>query len=139
MAGSFRILAHTADTGIAVTADTLSELFEWAARGMFELMYDTRSPTPQQELDIAVEATSVDELLVDLLSELLYRCETADVMPCSFTAGEAEPTLVRMTVGVAPNDPTLLHGPPIKAVTYHDLLVAPSPDGGWAARVIFDV
>jgi SHS2 domain-containing protein len=32
-----------------------------------------------------------------------------------------------------------LHGPPVKAVTYHALVVAQTPDGRWLARVVFDV
>ncbi len=76
--------------------------------------------------------------MVDLLAELLYLSEAEDVVACRFRATEASPTQVRLEVGLVALRPDMLQGPPIKAVTYHDLEVAPSADG-WTARVLFDV
>ena len=81
MAGSYRILAHTADTGLEVEADTLGSLFEWAGRGMFELMFDLGGVDAARSIEVRVESSQVDELLVDVLSELLYVAESADVVP----------------------------------------------------------
>ena len=139
MSGSFEVLSHTADTGIAVEAATLPELLAWAARGMFSLMYDLEATSPEATVEVAVASAGLDELLVDLLAELLYRSEADDVIPCRFDVVTASPTEVRMSVGVAPMEPAALHGPPIKAVTYHDLAVEQSADGRWSARVVFDV
>lgn len=139
MAGSYRILAHTADTGLEVEADTLGSLFEWAGRGMFELMFDLGGVDAARSIEVRVESSQVDELLVDVLSELLYVAESADVVPCRFVATEATATHVALAVGVVPVETAVLIGPPIKAVTYHDLSVERRSDGTWMAHVVFDV
>ncbi len=140
MAGSFTILSHTADTGIAVVADTLHELFEAAALGMFSLMYDVEHLEPTTSLDLAVEADGVDELLVDVLAELLYWSEADDVIPCSFDVREVTANRATLRARVAPMRPDALIGPPIKAVTYHGLTVEEALNGkSWRATVVFDV
>lgn len=138
MAGRYEVLSHTADTAIAVEADSFGEVCAWAARGMFATMYslDRRAGEHRQ---IDVVSTARDELLVDLLSELLYVAETADVLPVWFDTMEADEHHVVMRVGTVPAATVVLEGPPIKAVTYHDLAVHHRPDGTWAAHVVFDV
>jgi SHS2 domain-containing protein len=138
MGGSFTVLSHTADTGIDVTADSFGELLEWAATGMFSLMYDIRSLEAERSLVVAAQTVARDELLVDILSDLLFVSYSQDVIPCRFQAREATATDARLLVGVTPLDPDLLEGPPIKAVTYHDLAVTQDA-AGWTARVFFDV
>lgn len=139
MAGAFVLLSHTADTGIAVTADSLRELFEWAAVGMFSTMFDLAMCIPERHVTVAATGTRTDELLVDVLADLLYLSEAEDVVPCSFQVDEIWPNEVDLSAGVAPLRPNLLIGPPIKAVTYHDLDVSKKEDGTWTARVVFDV
>jgi len=139
MGGSFTVLSHTADTGIDVRADSLGELLEWAARGMFSLVYPIGGLTAERSVIVEGASPVAAELLVDLLSDMLYISEAHDVAPCDFQTREATPTAARMMVGVAPLDGLALHGPPIKAVTYHDLAVAKEADGTWVARVVFDV
>ncbi len=139
MSGSYTVLSHTADTGIAVEADSFDEVLEWAARGMFELMYDVGTASPGREVTVDVTAATREDLLVDVLSELLYRSEAEDVVPCRFTVVAADGTHVRMAAVVTPMRHELLHGPPVKAVTYHGLAVGERDDGRWHARVVFDV
>ncbi len=139
MSGSFTVLAHTADTAIEVSADSLAELFEWAAVGMFSLMYDLDSLAPAHQVDVVVAASDVAELLVDLLAELLYVSEANDLVPCTFHVEALTPVEARIRVGATPMEAAALEGPPIKAVTYHDLSVTELPDGRWSARVVFDV
>jgi SHS2 domain-containing protein len=139
MACSHEVLSHTADTGIAVEADSLAELFACSAEGMFGLMYDIGGLTPDRHDEFVVEATGAPDLMVDLLAELLYRSEADDVVPCTFVVPEASETRVRIRTGVVSLRHELLIGPPIKAVTYHDLAVAGGRDGRWRARLVFDV
>jgi len=139
MAGSYVVLAHTADTGVAAEADTLAELFEWIAVGVFSLTYALDGLVPERTLELAVEAVSLDELLVDVLSELLYWSEADDLVPCSFDVRQVSATSVRLAAGVVTATDELLVGPPVKAVTYHDLVVDQNPRGHWRAQVILDV
>ena len=91
-----------------------------------------------RSIQLPTAASQTDELLVDLLSELLYVTESEDVVACTFVAQGATSTSVELTVGVVPSSQAALHGPPIKAVTYHDLEVE-RMDEEWRAKVIFDV
>jgi SHS2 domain-containing protein len=139
MAAWYRVMSHTADTGIEVSADTWVELLECAATGMCSLMYDPGAGDETRILPIEVPAAEPESLLVDLLSELLYVSEVHDVAPIAFSVRTASPTLVEMDVTAVPAGEESLIGPPIKAVTYHDLEVRRLDDGSWRATVVFDV
>jgi len=133
----YEIIDHTADTGIETRGDTLAEAIGNAAFAMFDLMYDLSSIPAVTSVTFEVAAVSPPELLVDVLSDLLLRSETADLVFTEFRVLESG---MRATVDAAAASMRglELRGPPIKAVTYHDLECAPTDDG-WKVRVIFDV
>ncbi len=138
MSSRYEVLAHTADTGIAVTGATLAEVFENAAYGMFDLMFDLDALEASDR--VAVEATgdTAEELLVDWLSSLLFEAEAGELVLCSFSVEELGEGRTRGTAAGRSSAGVVLRGPPIKAVTYHDLLIEEKP-AGWRAQVIFDV
>lgn len=132
------VLAHTADTGIEATAPTLEELLVELAAGMFGLVAEIRPCRPSAWVEASVTSASLEDLAVDVLSELLATAEIEDLVLCRFEITIGEPWSASLRAGgvpVASVDPT---GPPIKAVTYHDLVVEERA-GGWFARVYFDV
>ncbi len=136
----YRILDHTADTGIEAEADSLSELLEALAYGMFDLTWDmeaiARRPATGS-VEFTVSSPAADELTVDLLSELLYRSEAGSTAIRAVSV-DATPTGAKVTAETCSVSDVELCGPPIKAVTYHDLRVERA-DGSWRGRVIFDV
>lgn len=133
----FRILSHTADTGIEATAQSFTDLVVELARGMFGIVATPPPGTPTRSVAIEVEAPSVGDLVVDVLSELLYVSETEDVLLYQFRV-EGSAGGVTVEAGGVPLSQVEQTGPPIKAVTYHDLIVEERP-GGWYSRVYFDV
>lgn len=132
------MLDHTADTGIIAYGVTPHELFENAAWGMFDLMFDLDGLDPMRDVPVIAGGESLEELLVNWLSELLYHSESLDLALCYFTVDRLEEGGVQGSAGGVPAPAFELRGPPIKAVTYHDLAVVENPDSWWA-RVIFDV
>lgn len=133
----YTALSHTADTGIEATASSFTGLIGELARGMFEIMGSV-SQCAGPTIETTVEAGSREDLVVDVLSELLYRSEIEDLHFCDFGVEQAGDGPVRIRVrGVDPTTVTI-SGPPIKAVTYHDLMVL-EVDGDWRGRVFFDV
>jgi SHS2 domain-containing protein len=104
---------------------------------MFDLMYDLSSIPAETSVTFDVAASSPPELLIDVLSELLLHSETDDVVLVEFRVIEGG---MRATVDAAgaSMEGIELRGPPIKAVTYHELRCEPVGDG-WEVRVIFDV
>ncbi len=138
MARRYEVLPHTADTGIIAYGATVEELFEHAAYGMFDLMFDLAALHPARDVPVTAAGDTAEELLVDWLSVLLFEAETEDLALCSFTVDRLEEGGLQGAAGGAPLGEVELRGPPIKAVTYHQLAVVEIPQG-WSARVIFDV
>lgn len=140
---SYTILDHTADTGVEAAADTLAQLTAHLATGMFELMARIEPCPADQAVEMEVSAGSDEDLVFEALSELLYQSETEDLLFCGFDvmandAGANEERSMRITArGVLSTDVEMT-GPPIKAVTYHDMRVTKTDDG-WYGRVYFDV
>lgn len=134
-----RVLDHTADTGIEAEAESLSRLVEELATAMFGLVAPVSPEAARHWVEVSVSSSSVEDLVVDILSELLYRSEVDGVTFGAFratvpTAGLSA-TVEAGGVPTGESDPT---GPPIKAVTYHDLAIR-ALDDGWYGRVYLDV
>src|SRR5512143_2192223 len=68
----FRILNHTADIGLVVNGRDLKTLFENAGHAFFHLLTDLRKVRPRVERKVEVGAESLERMMVDWLSELLY-------------------------------------------------------------------
>lgn len=134
----YEILAHTADTGIVAYGSTLEEVFANAAFGMFGLTFGPPAAPVAEERHIEAEGQGFDELLVAWLSEILAIAEIEGLVFTSFRVAEMGQGRVVGTASGSPVEGVELAGPPVKAVTYHDLEVVETSTG-WRARVIFDV
>ncbi len=134
----YEVIPHTADTGIIAYGATLPELFEHAAFGMFDLMVDVAGLRADRDVPVVAAGDTPEELLVAWLGELLYLGEVHRLAFAAFTVDRLEEGGVQGAATGTPFDEVELRGPPIKAVTWHDLAVVEIP-GGWWARVIFDV
>lgn len=136
--GTYSVLDHTADTGIEASAGSLEELVEQLAIGMFELMADMGRRSSQRSIQFDVTAESNEDLIYEALSELLYHSEIEDVLFRDFTVEVIGERALRITAHGIPSEEVKSSGPPIKAVTYHGLVVTETRDG-WNGRVYFDV
>lgn len=134
----YRLISHTADTGVEATAPTLDRLIAELARGMFASMARARGPR-RRRVRGAVEAETVEDLVVDTLSQLLWVAETEGLVLDDIRI-EVGPDRVRLEfdAGGVSLDQAEVEGPPIKAVTYHDLAIE-RRGGEWYGRVYFDV
>lgn len=138
MDDSFEILSHTADAGVRIRARTRRGLYEQAATAILSLMFDLTPLSPTTTVRVEVAGEDDQELMVAWLSELLYVIEVRDLAPCRIDVVELDDTSLAAIVGGAPIDQAELIGPPIKAITYHDLEVS-GKNGRWNARIIVDV
>lgn len=135
----YRVLEHTADTAIEAEGRTLADLVENLAYGMFDLMFDLEQVPSLDMTKIEVSADTLEDLVVDTLSELLTEAESADDAFASFSARVDRDALKARVIAAGSkvsNDD--LRGPPIKAVTYHDVEVT-EQELGWYGRIVFDV
>ncbi|MFQ3610643.1 MAG: archease [Fimbriimonadales bacterium] len=142
--GKYQILEHTADKGLEVEAETLSDLFITCAEGMFALMIDPASHPPTESLLIEKEAPDLEMLLVRWLNELVYLFEVKHYLFRDFpnvqVESDGERWRLRAEARYAPVTPHTIEwsGAPVKSVTYHGLELAQT-DGGWHARYYVDV
>lgn len=130
---------HTADLGLWVEADTQAELFESAPVVLAELM--VRGPREGGITWLPFSATGQDqaELLVALLSEVVYLWDAEAMLVVAATVREISGTVLEARLGVIPADPANhCPGEPVKAVTYHQASVEPHA-GRWRGQVILDV
>ena len=134
----YRIVPHTADVGIAAAGATLEEAFENAAFGMFDLTFDLSGVGGLVEVEVEAEGATPGDLLVAWLSALLAEGEVRGLALSRFRVESLGEGRLRGRAAGSASAGIELRGPPVKAVTYHDLAVEEVP-GGWEVRVIFDV
>ena len=137
--GSYSIVDHTADIGIAIEAPSLEDLFETAATALFEILSDTATVAPRQRWRIQVRGTDREELLVAWLSELLYLHDADRVLLCRFNVESiTETNLIGVAEGEEYDPGRHRIATEIKAVTHHQISVR-LEESCWRARVVLDV
>lgn len=132
----YEIIEHTADIGIKAYGENPEELFVNAARGMFDIIADTRQLKPKEKIEIQEEAASYDELLVGWLRELLYQYNATGIIFSEFVVQSLSQNKIQ-AIAWGERAQTKVKTE-IKAVTYHELEFH-KVSGGCEAKVIFDV
>ena len=137
------VLDHTADAGVLVTAADREDLFREALRAMTDCITDVRRVRPVRRRTVSVAAADLELLLVEWLGEALYLFEVEGFLAAGAALaivdrGAAGLRLSGELLGEAHDPARHPHKVAIKAVTYHGLEVRRG-DGGWRARVIFDL
>lgn len=135
----YRVIEHTADTGVEVRASTLHELFEGAAVALLSVLTDPSKVRDVVRKDVSLDAGDLDELMFVWLNELIYIVNAEAFLFSRFEVDIEETSLHGRMWGEeidAGRHDLLLD---VKAATYHELEVRQSADGSWGARVIFDV
>ena len=139
---AFSFFDHTGDIGIHLSANSAEGLFASAAEALAETLVDSGTVVPRNGEAVHVAADELDILMVEWLSELLYRFEGHNMLPRT-----ADVTLTRRaashvltaTVRGEPFDPArhtikVL----VKGITYHALEVRETAEG-WRATVVLDI
>jgi SHS2 domain-containing protein len=135
---AYEVLSHTADTGLAATAPDLSGLISELAEGMFGILAARPGPSDGDPIEISVWAETPEDLVVDVLSHLLYISEVENLLLRGFETTMDDRRTAHVRARSIPLEVAEVEGPAIKAVTYHDLVVTKTDDG-WRGRVYFDV
>lgn len=136
--GGYTLTAHTADVGLMATGPTLSDLLVNLTLGLRAVTFGDLSATPTRRCTIEVEADDLADLVVAWLSEVVAVAEIEALAITSVHVAEATERRAAGTLEGISHDEVELVGPPIKAVTYHSLVVR-SDESGWTAEVIVDV
>ena len=144
--GRYEVLEDmaVADCALEIEGRDLDDLFETAAGALAELMVDPPTVELSVERRIVLSADTVDLLLYDWLSELIYRKDRdQEVFPQTEVRVRGDGPIrleADLRGGVIDRARTVLRADP-KAVTFHRFEVTPleSGDGGWRARLVIDI
>lgn len=135
----FEILNHTADIGIIVHGANLKTLFENAGEAFFHLITDLRKVRRRIERRVNLGGESLDRLMVDWLSELLYLHDVENLLFKGFKVDAAgEDGLKARVKGEPFQEGVHVIKTEVKAVTYHQIEVR-RENGRWRAQVILDL
>lgn len=136
---SYELIDHTADICIRVTGGNFSELLRNASLAMMEQITDRDKVEPSVTESIEVTGETKEELLVRLLSEILYLHETSKLVFKDILVEVSNENKVVAELrgeGYDPGKHELTYD--IKAVTYHDLKVKMVNDK-FTADIVFDI
>ena len=138
----YEYLEHTADARFRAHGNTLEEAFENAAEAMFNVMIDTSNVRCKTSIQIEAEAEDLDMLVVDWLSELLYRFEVDSIIFSKFSVISITQTngiysLTATACGESIDLDKHAFETEVKAVTYNNLSVVQS-EGKATVQVTVD-
>ncbi len=132
-------LDHTADAGFIARGQNLKEAFANAALGLFAVLADLRAVREAQAETVTAAADTPEALLVEWLSELLYRYEADGLLFRRFEIHELTATRLTATAYGERADPArhelkVL----VKGITYYGLEVHDAPGDAWV-QVVLDI
>jgi len=146
MARHCETFEHTADVGLSAWGDDLGELLAALAEGLIDVVCDRSAVRGRQTRPLTVEAQDREALAVDFLSQVLYAFDadgflTHRARVVAVAGGAAgEPARISAELSGEPYDPGRHEiRTEVKAVTYHQLRIAPDEAGRWVGRVILDL
>jgi SHS2 domain-containing protein len=142
LAMPFEYLDHEADIVIVGSGCSLNEAFREASRGLFNLMADLNGIHPSMSIPIYREASSIPDLFVGFLNELLFRRDVEELLfnDVTLQIEKIEETYhLNGTAFGEPIDPErhALHME-VKAATYA-AFSCEEQDGVWTIQCVVDV
>jgi SHS2 domain-containing protein len=135
----YTIFDHTADLGIRVEADSFESLLVDAAKAVTSvLISNPEAIRPETPVELRIEGSNPEELLVDWLAEIVYRFSADHMVFSRWEISRHDGPILARAWGeaVAPSRHQI--DTEIKAVTYHRLKVE-QREGRWLAEVIVDL
>jgi SHS2 domain-containing protein len=136
---TYELIDHTADVGIKAYGKNITESFENAAKGMFDIITNNSEVESIGQYDITLKAPNLEQLLVDWLSELLFLHSAKNLVFSFFKVklDEKKSKLSACVFGEKYSISKHKIGTEIKAVTYHMLEVKKNKP--FYVQVLFDI
>ena len=135
----FELVDHTADLRIIARGDGFAKALAWVATGMFSVIVDMEDIKALDSMEVYVESSSRETLVVDWLNELIYRFEGEGFLPKAFyiRLGNND-TVIRARCKGEHIDPARLEvKTSVKAATHHASEV--TYNGEWRLQVVLDI
>jgi SHS2 domain-containing protein len=136
---NYRITPRQSELAIRVVGKSPIDLFVNAACALFDVIADMESIEAKERLQLEVEGTDRDDLLVNWLRELLYLYQGSAYLLKEFTVQEMKDTIVKAEVRGEKLDPDRHEiKREIAAVAYNQSHMQKTGDQ-WIAQVILEV
>jgi SHS2 domain-containing protein len=127
-----------ADVAIEVWAETIEGLFQDSGLAVSEVMVDTKTVEKKIELDISLNSTSVEMLLYDFLSEIVYLKDAKSLLFSRFDVKINELDLFAKLWGEKIDRERHHLRTDVKAVTLYRFEVK-KENGIWKAEFVLDI
>ncbi len=135
----YKILDHPADLGIEAWGATLAKAFEQAAQALLSIILDLETVQPTQTIEVRLDASDKEHLLVKWLSEILYLYDGQQFVSKHCAIEQFAPNHLKAAIkGATFSEQTHVTRLDVKAVTYHQIAVHEDERGGWV-RVFLDI
>ena len=129
----------TADIAFEAEGKSLEELFQNCALATFEVMADLKKIEPKIKKEISLKSKSIENLLYDFLSELIFLKDSESLLFNKFDVKiDKESKLSAIASGEKINHQKHHTKLDVKAVTLHMFRVEKTK-AGWKATVILDI
>lgn len=136
----FKLFSTTADIGLITWADELPVLFEQAAAALFHIITNPQQISPKQSINVQVTASDWPELVVNWLSEIIYRQEILEMLFTRAEIKEIYPYRLEAALFGEFYDPKRhVIKREVKAATYHKFSLKQDLQGQWRLRLIVDI
>ena len=124
-----RTFEHTADAGIHVESESLSNAFHELSLAFTEVVTGGELPDKQTSFKVDLESTDLDSLLINYISHLIYLFDTENFLVSSATliVETKFPKLSGILYGDFYDENKHGYGVEIKAVSYHMLEILEGP------------
>ncbi len=134
----YEIFDHTADIGIKISGNSISEILEKAVLATADLMSGGIEIEPLKKRIFSIEEENIETALVSVLEETVYIFENELFLPsqCSIKINRNRYDIILKGNISSPEE--IKEGTEIKAVTYHQLEIK-KVDNKYQATIIFDV
>ncbi len=136
-ANRYKLIEHTADTGLEASGETMAEAFANAAYGMFSIIAGLEDVREAETRRVEANADDSEGLLFEWLNGLLYYFDVEQLLFHRFDIIEFSATRLVADCWGERYDPArhrLKTG--VKSATYHQLTVDKAKN---RVRVIFDI
>ena len=143
MTGTYKFIDHTADIAVEISADNHEDLLTAAASAWKAAAIESKSGGAKETKVISLEESSVEEILVGLLSELNYLLLTRkwvfeSIKKISIDKSENLWNVDVVISGTSFDVQKHIIKVEIKAVTFHQMDVK-FVNGKYKTRIVFDI
>jgi SHS2 domain-containing protein len=129
---------HGADVGVRGIAPSKEEAFEQAALALTAVVIDPSALTLDREVEITVEASNDELLLVEWLNAIVYEMAVRKMLFGRFKVAISDSKLKGRALGQRLDEVRTELGTEVKGATYTELKVV-ERNGSWLAQCVVDV